>query len=168
MEEIKIDVKMKAEDIYNFLMFHTYTKISGMLSAVLGLVMFGILIYNYKDASQGESLVYFIFGLFFLIFNPINFYIRARKQVKTNPAYKEAIIYIFSKEGITTKQNEKSVMLKWSDIKKVVSTGKSIIIYISNVRASIIPVKAIGENYDVLIDMLQQNVEPAKYRMKRK
>jgi hypothetical protein len=103
-----------------------------------------------------------------LIFNPINFYIRARKQVKTNPAYKESITYIFTNEGITTKQNDKSAMLKWSDIKKVVSTGKSIIIYISNVRVSIIPIKAIGDNYDALIDMLEQKVEPTKYKIKRK
>ncbi len=168
MEEIKVEVKIKVGDMYNFFMYHTYTRVSGIMSIFFGLAMFGLLAYSYKEVSQGQSYIYFLFALFFLLFNPLNFYARALKQVKTNPTFSEPIVYVFGKEGVTTKQNKESATVKWNDIQKVVSSGRSIIIYVSKVRASIIPKNAIGENYNAMVEMLQKNIEPSKLKIKIK
>lgn len=163
-----MEVKIKVGDMYNFFMYHTYSRVSGIMSIIFGLAMFGLLAYSYKEISQGQSYLYFLFALFFLLFNPINFYARAIKQVKTNPTFNEPITYVFGREGITTQQNKESATVKWSDVQKVVSSGRSIIIYLSKVRASIVPKNAIGENYEVLVDMLQKNLEPSKLKLKIK
>lgn len=168
MEEIKVEVKIKVSDMYNFFMYHTYSRLSGLFSIFFGVAMFGLLAYTYGDVSNGQSLLYALFAIFFLIFNPVQFYIQAQKQVKTAPIYREPIIYIFSKEGITTKQNTESATVKWNDVQKIASSGKSIIIYLSKTRANIVPKDAIGDKYDSLIKMIQNNLESSKLKMKVK
>jgi hypothetical protein len=166
MEEIKVEVKINVGDMYNFFMYHTYSKASGILSVFFGVAMFGLLAYTYGTVTQGQSAIYMLFGIFFLVFNPVSFWARAKKQVKLSPIFQEPIIYIFNKEGITTKQNNESATVKWGDIQKVVSSGRSIIIYVNKVRANIIPKKAIGESYDCLVEMLKNNIEPSKVKVK--
>lgn len=168
MEEIKVEVKIKVGDMYNFFMYHTYSRVSGILSAFFGLAMFGLLAYTYGEVTQSQSFLYFLFGLFFLVFNPLNFYARAHKQVKTIPTFQETIYYTFKNEGITTKQNNESATVKWSEVQKVVSSGRSIIIYLSKVRANILPKESIGENYNDLVEMIQKNIEPSKVKIKVK
>lgn len=166
MDEIKVDVKINVGDMYNFFMYHTYTKFSGIFSIIFGLAMFALMIYTYGSITMGQSVLYFLFGVFFLIFNPINYYGRAYALVKKNPAFQESISYIFDKEGITTKQNKESATVKWDDIQKIVSSKRSIIIYVNKVRASIVPMQAIGEDYSNLVEMIKKNVETSKVKIK--
>ncbi|MFA9377702.1 MAG: YcxB family protein [Lachnotalea sp.] len=166
MEEIKVEVKINAGDMYNFFMYHTYTRASGILSAFFGVAMFGLMAYTYGQVAASQSIIYMLFAIFFLVFNPINFYARAQKQVRTIPTFKEPIFYTLSNEGITTEQNNESATIKWSEVRKVVSSGRSIIIYVSKVRANILPKKAIGDNYNALLGVLEKNLEPSKIKIK--
>lgn len=166
MEEIKVDVKINVGDMYNFFMYHTYSRASGLLSIFFGLAMIGLMFYTYGQVPIGQSYLYVLLGLFFIVFNPINFYAKAYKVVKKTPTFKEPITYIFNKDGITTKQNEQSATVKWEDIQKVVSSKRSIIIYVNKVRASIIPKQAFGENYNGLVNMINKYVEPTKVKIK--
>lgn len=166
MEEIKVEVKINVGDMYNFFIYHTYSRFSGAFSIIFGLGMFGIMAYTYGKVTFGQSILYGLFGIFFLVFNPMNFYARAYKQVKKSPAFQEPIFYTFNKEGITTSQKDESATVKWSDIQKVASSKRSIIIYASKVRANIIPKQAIGDNYNNLVELIKTNVEPSKIKIK--
>jgi hypothetical protein len=168
MEEIKVEVKIKVGDLYNFFMYHTYSRASGIFSAFFGLAMFGLLAYTYGDVTQSQSFLYFLFGLFFLVFNPMNFYARANKQIKTIPTFKEPINYTFNNAGISTIQDKEKATIKWNEVQKVVSTGRSLVIYVSKVRANILPKESIGDNYNALVVLIQKNLEPSKVKFKVK
>jgi YcxB-like protein len=166
MEEIRVDVRINVGDMFHFFMYHAYSRVSGLFSIFFGLAMFVLMIYTYGQVSEGQSFLYFMFGLFFLVFNPINFYARAYKLVKKTPAFQEPISYVFTGEGITTKQKEESATVKWEDVQKVANSKRSIIIYVSKVRANIIPKQAIGDNYTNLVQIIKKNVEPSKVKIK--
>lgn len=166
MEEIKVEVKINVGDMYHFFMHHTYSRFSGLFSIVFGVVMFVLMAYTYGQVSMGQSFLYFMFGLFFIAFNPLNFYGRAYKLVKKTPIFQEPISYVFNKEGIVTKQKEESATIKWTDIQKVANSNRSIIIYVSKVRANIIPKRVVGDNYTDLVEMIKKNVEPSKAKIK--
>lgn len=166
MEEIKVEVKINAGDMYNFFMYHTYSRPSGILSILFGLGMLGLMVYTYGQISIGQSTIYLLFSIFFLVFNPISFYLKAQQQVKASPMFQEPIYYVFNKEGITTMQNKESATVKWEDIQTVQFSKRSIIVYVSRVRANIIPKQAIGDSYADLIDMFKRNLEPSKVKIK--
>lgn len=166
MEDIKVEVKINVGDMYNFFMYHTYSKMSGVFSIFFGFAMIGLMIYTYGQVPIGQSYLYVLFGIFFIIFNPLNFYARAYKLVKKTPAFQEPIFYTFNKEGITTKQNTQSATVKWDEVQKIVHSKRSIIIYMSKVRANILPKQAVGDKYNSLLEVIKNNVEPTKVKIK--
>ncbi len=166
MEEVKVEVKINVGDMYNFFMYHTYSRVSGVFSIVFGLAMIGLMIITYGQVPIGQSYLYVLFGIFFIIFNPLNFYARAYKLVKKTPTFQEPIFYTFNKDGITTKQNTQSFTVKWEEVQKIAHSKRSIIIYMSKVRANIIPKQAVGDNYNRLLEVMKENVEPAKVKIK--
>lgn len=164
--EVKVDVTMTTKDMFNFFMYHTYSKPSGILSIVFGLGMFGLFAYYYGEVPSGQSIMYLLFGLFFIIYNPVSFYGRAKTQVKTAPIFKAPISYTFNKEGIRTEQNDEKAQVKWSDVYKIASTGKSVVIYMDKSRASIIPLKQLGSKYMELAELAKANMEPKKVKLR--
>ncbi|MBA4688134.1 MAG: YcxB family protein [Candidatus Galacturonibacter soehngenii] len=166
MEEITVEVKIDVGDMYNFFMYHTYSKMSGVFSIIFGLGMIGLMILSYGQVPIGQSYLYVLFGIFFIVFNPINFYAKAYKLVKNTPTFQEPIFYTFNKEGIMTKQNTHSATVKWEEVQKVVHSKRSIIIYMSKVRANIIPKQAIGDSYNSLLELIRNNVESVKVKIK--
>lgn len=166
MEEITVEVKIDVGDMYNFFMYHTYSKMSGVFSIIFGFAMIGLMFLTYGQVPIGQSYLYVLFGIFFIIFNPINFYAKAYKLVKKTPMFQESIFYTFNQEGITTKQNKESATVKWEEVQKVVHSKRSIIVYVSRVRANIIPKQAIGDNYNSLLEIIRNNVESVKVKIK--
>ncbi|WP_099466745.1 YcxB family protein [Konateibacter massiliensis] len=167
MKEIKIDTKINVGDMYNFYLHHTYSGIGGLISIVFGLAMFVVAAYTYGDVPQGHSVIYIIFGFFFLFFNPINYYLKAVKVVKTTPTYKEPISYHFHDEGITTSQKEESTTIKWEDVQQITASRRSVLIYMTKQRANIIPRRAIGENYEDFAAVVTEKLEPSKIKLKQ-
>lgn len=164
--EIKLDVKLKVNDMYNFFMYHSYTRASGILSLFFGAAMGILLLLTYQEAPAGQNLLYLMFCIFFLIYNPVAFYFRALKQIKTSPIFQSPITYTFDASGITTMQNSESAKAEWKDVVKVVSTRRSIIIYLGKVRASILPKDCIGDKYDALVEMIKKYVDESKVKIK--
>ena len=75
--------------------------------------------------------------------------------------FQEPLEYEISEEGITVSQHEESALNEWKDFAKVVSTSKSLILYITRVRAIILPREAMGDDYMKVVEMISKNV-PAK------
>ena len=61
--------------------------------------------------------------------------------------FQKPISYELNEEGIRISQDEQSVLNEWGDFRKAVSTGQSVIIYVTKVRALIFPRESLGEQY---------------------
>ena len=77
-----------------------------------------------------------------------------------SPAFKETLHYTLTEEGITIRVGEEEESQKWEDMRKAVSTGKSIIVYTSKQNASIFPKADLGNQKMAVIEMISKHMNP--------
>ena len=102
---------MTKEALFDFLLFHAYSKFTGFLVNILGLAVafMGIILYV-TDRTGTANLVFYLAAAFlFLGYTPIQLKRRAAKQIKINPEYAKPVDYEFSEDGIKVVQEERSV-----------------------------------------------------------
>lgn len=163
--EIKFDVKMTVGLMYDFLLYHTYTSMAGLISTILGILILGFGV-NLQTQGTTSPLIYYIAGGILIVYTPINLWLSAQRQVKLSKIYKEPITYILCEEGLVTAQNEEEAKADWGAVQKVVSTGRSIIVYTAKNRGVILEKKAMGNAYQDVLKMISTHVEPRKVKIK--
>lgn len=163
---VKFSVKMTDKYMYDFMLYHNYSHISGLLGAVVGVLGLGMAI-NYLMAGDTQGAVPgMIVALLFLVVTPTTTKSRAKMQVQTSPMFREPLEYEFTEEGITVRQNESEATNKWEDFMKAVSTQKSVILYITRVRALILPKECMGDQYEEAIKMIHTHMPPSKVKIR--
>jgi len=165
MEENKtlfeVDVQMNDKILYDYMLYHTYHGTAGILGTMVGLFM---VVYW---LSYGGSVLYLLGGITVIMYLPVSLYMNAKRQMLANPAFKEPLHYSLTEEGIEVSQGEAKDSIQWENVRKVVSTGKSIIIYTSKINATIFPRKACGEYVTTLIEIIATHVPPKKVKIRQ-
>lgn len=157
--ELEFDIKISPNDLFDYMMYHTYTGMSGIIGTVCGFFM--ILVF-----FKGYQILYLIGGLIILLYLPVSLFMRSRNQYLSNPSFKEPLHYFMNDEGITISQGETSESQSWEDMVKAVSTPGSIIVYTSRVKASIFPKKQLGDQRAALIKMISTHMDPKKVKIR--
>lgn len=157
--EVSFDVKMTPQILYDYLLYHTYTSLSGAIGTIVG-ALFVVWYF------MGGKILYLIAGLVILLYLPWTLFLRSKKQFLANPAFKEPIHYVLNDDGMTISQNEQSETVPWEQMYKAVSTQRSIILYTSPVNASIFPKKDLGEHIPALIEVLSTHMPPKKVKIR--
>ena len=85
----KITVRMTKEYLYDFLLFHAYSKFSGFLINILGLAVafMGVIMYTTNHTGVTGLVFYLIAAVIFLGGTPLQLKMRAAKQVEVNQEY---------------------------------------------------------------------------------
>lgn len=161
---------MTKETLYDFLLFHAYSKFSGFLTNILGLaiVFLGISMYVTGRASALRLVFYVVAAAIFLGYTPFLLKTRAKKQVEINPEYNGPVEYRFSdEEGIMVKwADEQEKSYAWEDIQRAVVTPKTIGIYYEAERALIIPKQDFGEEFTPIFQMIARHLGMNNVRMR--
>ena len=97
----------------------------------------------------------------FLVINPENMKIRAGEQVKRTPMFQKPLTSELNEDGVKVTQDDQSAENSWEDFRKVISTNKSIIMFITKKRAIIFPKESLGEQYAEVVKVIAAYV-PAK------
>lgn len=128
VNENKMTVNMTKEALYDFLLFHAYSKFSGFLANILGLAVafMGIFSYTTGRVSSIGAVLYLVAAVIFLGGTPFQLKMRAKKQVVVNREYNAPVEYTFSEKGITLEQNGESKTYEWEQIERAVVTPKTI------------------------------------------
>ena len=161
----EFNIQMTTGAMYKFLMYHTYHKFSGFLSIILGLVLIGYYISPSGHAAQ-NSLVYLVFGILFLVYEPWTLYTKAAQQTKLNPVFKEPLNYQVTEEGIKILQGEAVNELNWEQVYKVRETAQSILVYTNARNAFICVKKQMGAEEQTVKELLKAHVPAAKRKLK--
>lgn len=156
---LELDVKMTANVLYDYFLYHTYTGLQGILGAVVGALLIVIFF-------MGQSPMYLIAGLVVELYLPYTLFLRSRKQFLDNKVFKEPIHYLFDDEGMTVSQGENSESIEWENIHRAVSTPSSILLYTSAMNASIFPKKELGDKKILLIEMISTHMPPKKVKIR--
>ena len=157
--EIEFDVKVTPNALYDYMLHHTYGKLSGLMGSLVGVLMI-ILFF-----SSGQ-VVALIVGIVILLYLPVALFMRSKQQFLSNPAFRQPLHYRMDEEGITVSQGEHEECCKWEDMQKAISTMRSIVLYTSAVNATILPKKAMGEKTTAVIGVISTHMPPKKVKIR--
>ena len=162
--KIEFRTKITKKELYEFIMNNNYKSLRGIISVLFSVIaLFGTIFY-WGNLGISQKIIMIFFACMFTIITPIEYYIRACRQVKKN--FTEEISYMFYSNGITISIKEDSSTLPWEEVMKVISTKNLVIIYFTPIIAFILPKKDIGDNYESLREMMENNTDCYKFVMK--
>ena len=103
--EEKITVRMTDTYLFDFTLYHTYSKLAGFLTNIL------------------------VAAIVFIVYTPLLLKYRSKKQVKRIERYHVPNEMTFNDEGIQVEFADKKETYEWEQIQKVVTTPKTIGFY---------------------------------------
>ena len=157
--EIEFDVKITSNILYDYMLRHTYSSLSGLTGSLVGVLMLMLFASNRQP-------ICLIIGAVILLYLPWTLFIKSKQQALNTPAFKKPLHYRLSDEGIEVSQDGEVQKQKWEDMDRAVSTQRSLIVYTSRVNASIFPKQDLGELTPGVIEMISTHMPPSKVKIK--
>lgn len=165
--ELKIKSKITAEELWNFLLHHTYSSIWGFTGILISIC--ALLAFVQMCISGGSILTrgfLIITALLFLAVQPLRLYLQAQKLMLNDKGYMEPIEFFFYSGGITLTQNEDNAFYTWNTIRKVISTKKIIAIYADNKRVFKIARRDMADSFEQFRDIIRTYAVHAVVKLK--
>ena len=163
---VKFTVNMTEQYMYDFMLYHTYTHMSGLVGAILGVVGLGMGINALIGGDTTTAMIGFMIAILFLYVTPKNTKTRAKAQIERSEMFKKPLEYELHEKGITVRQGELEASNEWDEFAKAVSTQKSVIIYVTRMRALIFPKECMGEQYEEVLKMIHTHMSPSKVKIR--
>ncbi len=162
----KFEVQMSVKYMNDFMLYHNYSRMSGLFGAFLGAIGLFLGINSALGGDVQKAAVGFLVAVLFFVITPISIKNTAKRQIATTPAFKNPLEYEFTEEGVMVRQGEAEALTKWEEFEKAVSSNRSIILYITRVRALIFPKECMGEQYENVVRVISTHMPPKKVRIR--
>lgn len=156
--EIEFDVNIKASDLYDYLLCHTYGKAQGLIGSAVGALLIICFL------AEGHF-IFLLAGIVILLYLPWTLYLKSRQQA-LNKCFQSPLHYKLTEEGIEVSQGDTKELQTWEQMHKACSTPKSLFVYTSPVSACIFPKRELGEKKIKVIEMISTHMEPKKVKIK--
>ncbi len=163
MTNIEITTETNTSELFEFTMTNNYKSLRGILSIFFSVASAVGLILYWNQLTNWQKILMLIFALTFTVIVPVEYYFRSKRQVKKN--FAAPLIYEFNDNGIKIRQNDATARNEWSDIMKVIATKNLVVIYLSPIRAFILPKKNIGNRYGELKKLMEEKTSCYKFKM---
>ncbi len=157
--EVEFDVQITSADLYDYMLYHTFSSASGLIGAAAGALMV-------TAGFLGAGVLCVIAGAIILLYLPVILFLKSKQQYLSNPSFKKPLHYKMTEEGMEVSQGEEVQSQKWEDMYKAVSTMKSIVVYTSPVGASVFPKRELGEKSSAVIEMISTHMPARKVRIR--
>lgn len=144
------EVKMTPEALFEFLMFHTYHGVKGILYLVVGVGCWlgAIASFAMGKVSLGLGLAFIFATCLFVI--PLILKFSASSQVKNSKIYNTPIRYTLEKDGLRVERAGNKKVTPWKDMYRVMITPNLVAIYQTPYAAFIFPKSDVGPQMDPL------------------
>lgn len=167
MENIEFKIKLSVTDLYYFMMYHYYTKISGIFGIVLSLAAAVILCVRLTSLDSTGKILLIIISLLFTVINPVMLWTKAAGQITSNKSLGGELTYALDSQHLTIKLGEEQADIPWEQVTKVKDNGRELVVYVTAARGYIWPKRQIREQYDRIIDCLKKSVDAGKTCLKK-
>jgi len=166
---VQITVKTKAEDLLRFMLYHGFSKPSGLITltaSIISLVCLPFSIFMWKDQFVTIALALMVF--IYLIMTPLNMFAQSKRQVTSNPVFKNPITYHISSEIFEVQQYTGTLRLFWSQLINIKITPFDYLFYVNDEQAFVVPKKSISPDelitLNEILDQVKKelNQEPIK------
>lgn len=163
---LKFSVKIGGDDMVNFVLRHSYSGISGWGGVVLSIAAIIYLIVSFSSLDMVGRAALALIGILFTVVNPLMLIYKARRQVKSNRMFDIPIEYTLSDDVLVIEQGEEQLTVPWENIRLVKDTKRSLIVYVTKIRAFIWPKSQIAGQYDEITKTLLDKMGSARVRLK--
>lgn len=140
--EEKITVRMTDTYLFDFTLYHTYSKLAGFLTNILGA------------------------AIVFIVYTPLLLKYRSKKQVKRIERYHVPNEMTFNDEGIQVEFADKKETYEWEQIQKVVTTPKTIGFYYETEKTLIVPKPDFGDKFVPILTLATKKLGPARVHLR--
>jgi hypothetical protein len=167
---VKFKTKINTNELFQFLMKHSYAGISGKIGLLISLVAAILFIKNvpYFIGNEMQVILFGILALLFTVVNPLLLLMKAKQQKLTNPAYKNEMEYELNEEGIVLHVGEQEGGIPWDMIVKIVETKSLYLLYTTRINAFLWPKKDMGAKEKEMIDYLLAHIDASKVRLPKR
>lgn len=151
-------VLITSKDMFDYNVYHNYRHFQGLISLLLGIVMLAVSVMAIcADGNISYILITGFLGLFFTVITPVRIYLKSIQQVKLTPSFQKPIQYTISTEELIIEQDEAKAVVPMTEIVKAVDTGKSVVLYVSSLRAYIFPKRELGEQLPQVVEIIKNS-----------
>ena len=162
-QEVTIQVKVTVMDMYSFLMHHSYSGIQGILNLFISGGAIVLLLCGVGKGNMLAMTALVLAAALFTVINPINLLLKSIKQVVLLPTFRKPLSYTFGEEGILVRQEEAEMLTGWNEVVRVVENRRSILVYMSAVRAYILPKKQYAGQVEAVKKQLKKHSSYGSY-----
>ncbi len=163
--QVKFEVRLGAKDLMDFKAYHNYHSLGGVAALLFGIIALVICEVSVNRVNISYTLMMGFFGIFFTVYTPVGMWMKARQQIKNVDAFKQPLSYTVTNEKIIVEQGEIHEELLWSDIYRIKCTGKSLILYITAVRANILPLRELGGCTEAFLKIAGEQLKPFQLKL---
>lgn len=168
--KVKFDVNMNKEYLFEFLIYHTYRGMKGILLLAVGVISWLAAIISFVMGKTMVGLGLTFLFVFCLLIIPVILWFSAREQMQMRRIYQSPIHYGLKEEGLEVTSEDKNKIFPWKDMSNVLVTPDLIVLYRGSYTAFIFPKEEAGIHQDSLMKAVtnavgEQNVEDASRRI---
>jgi hypothetical protein len=158
----KITVTMTESALFDFFLYHAYSKFNGFLINILGFAIFILGVFSYAT-GRIDSLTCFFFVLFSVLFlgsTPLQLKFKVKKVMQEEKMYQTPMEFTFTDlQGIRVEQAGCADKLyPWPDVVRAAVTPKNIAIYVGKDQALIIPKQCFGTKFLTIYQIIARNI----------
>lgn len=137
----EVETRIKTGELYSYLMMHTYSSFSGKVCVILSVLALIMLLLGAGKGDMTKTVILGIVAALYTVINPIMLYMKAAKQAKLNPAYKDSMKFGFHEKGVNISFGGNEGMIPWDKMVRVKKTKKVYALYTDPIHAFLIATK---------------------------
>jgi len=166
-KEVKFSVQMKTVYMFDFLYWHSYHGITGIINYALSFAGIAALLAGFGKGNTVVTLMLVALASLFTVINPLLLLYKAAGQVKRSKMFAKPLLYKFDTRGFSISQDNNSDSAEWNSVVLIRETGKSIILYLGAANALILPKKEIGTQMEDLKKLIRSALPEQAKKLKQ-
>lgn len=159
LDVVQTTVKLKTKDLFRFMVYDGFYKISGIVTLVfagLSLIMLPISAYVWHD--QFTTIAFGAVVFMYLVLTPLGMFSQAKRQAMTNPVFKNPMTYHISEEIFEVQLFTGTIRLYWSQLVRVSRTRFDYFFFVNEQQAFILPKVAVDPDEVQLLESILEKV----------
>lgn len=166
-KNVEVSVQMKTSYMFDFLYWHSYHGISGIVNYALSFAGIAALLAGLGKGKAGVTAMLVVLALLFTVINPLLLLYKAAKQVKKSTMFQNPLQYVFQSSGFTVSQGESSDSAGWESVVLIRETAKNIVLYLGAANALVLPKKELGEQQAALKQLIREVLPQQAKKLKK-
>lgn len=161
---VNFKITITEEYMYDFLLKHHYSHMSGIIATIAGIGSAIVALLLIVQLRFDEAGIWVMTAFIFLYINRQALKNKAKLQVKKSEMINKTLHCELAEEGVIISREGERATNPWENFTKVITTKKSVVLYMGRVRAFIFPKEQMGDQYQAAVAMIRKHIPAKKIR----